>query len=789
MVAGLEAPVIGCMQVYTDNGCPEVDRQEGLNLIREIENAQIRNAQALRMLREGSQDAVNLKEALKALPMDSSLAMQWLAKKFPSVPLEILARVPVAASYDSSSVYWNRRQRRSWLRSKALALHLFSDPSKRFWEVPRADAHCVCVDVQENLMDDSTCAFLQSLALTGKLAAVLGGPPCRTYSLSRYMPPCMPRPVRGRSLETQWGFEYLNPSEREAAQVDGVLMFRMIWLYLIAEAVAEELGKPQPFMGLGHPRDPESWAQPEEMGLDVPPHGFASCWALDAIKSLIQEHKFYLWHFDQGPLGHEKRKPTTVMSSIPAPPDVLVTGPGHGVPDKSIKGNNGVSSTWPSSAWSAWAPGLKSILKREMVSVLDAWSSEKCCVLRDRENFLRHVVQGHVDFRRDCSACLAGAARGERHSRKSVHDAWTLRVDLLGPFAEGADEHGQVRYALTGILTVPDFGRVADAIRASEDIASGEVVEGPMGRHVGVNAQGHRGSLELEIPTSSLGPPPSVPLEAIEEDEDLEGYEPSEPGGSMDVMALEAEGEEDPETEGEARNVARANERWKDAAAALQLQECPTLEVPLLRVLPNKSQQSVAQALAPMITHLRYEGFMIRRLRSDRGREFNNVLVQRLCRQRDLCQTFTQGDDPMQNGRVEGYHARLKGKTRTLLKASSADPRDWPYAMRTAQAAMWAKAMQRFGRSSSYPLPFGTRVKVRTRSWERYGDVWSDRVQDATVLAPSVETCKGHVVRTAAGTLMHTTAVFGGAVQPSPQPVVPASEPLRASARLGPVPV
>ncbi len=92
------------LQVYTDNGCPEVDRQEGLNLIREIENAQIRNAQALRMLREGSQDVVNLKEALKALPIDSSLAMQWLAKKFPSVPLEILARVPVAASYDSSGI-------------------------------------------------------------------------------------------------------------------------------------------------------------------------------------------------------------------------------------------------------------------------------------------------------------------------------------------------------------------------------------------------------------------------------------------------------------------------------------------------------------------------------------------------------------------------------------------------------------------------------------------------------------------------------------------------------------
>ena len=190
-------------------------------------------------------------------------------------------------------------------------------------------------------------------------------------------------------------------------------------------------------------------------------------------------------------------------------------------------------------------------------------------------------------------------------------------------------------------------------------------------------------------------------------------------------------------------------------------------------MLPNKSQQSVAQGLAAMITHLRYEGFMIRRLHSDRGREFKNGLVQRLCRQRDVYQTFTQGDDPQQNGRVEGYHARLKGKTRTLLQAASASPRDWPYAMRTAQAAMWAKAMQKFGRPTWHPLPFGTNVKVRTRSWERFGNVWSGRVQNAVVLAPSVETCRGHVVRTDGGALMHTTAVFRGAVQPSPQPVVP----------------
>ena len=109
--------------------------------------------------------------------------------------------------------------------------------------------------------------------------------------------------------------------------------------------------------------------------------------------------------------------------------------------------------------------------------------------------------------------------------------------------------------------------------------------------------------------------------------------------------------------------------------------------------------------------------------------------------------------------------------------------------MRTAQAAMWAHAVVKFGRPAWQPLPFGTQVRVRTRSWERFGDVWSDRVQVATVLAPSVETCKGHVVRTAAGTLMHTTALFRGAVQLPPVPVVPPDVILPAQAREHPIPL
>ena len=67
--------------------------------------------------------------------------------------------------------------------------------------------------------------------------------------------------------------------------------------------------------------------------------------------------------------------------------------------------------------------------------------------------------------------------------------------------------------------------------------------------------------------------------------------------------------------------------------------------------------------------------------------------------------------------------------------------------MRTAHAALLACALRRLGRQVPSPLPFGAQVRVRARSRER--DLWSDRVQDAVALAPSIETCKGHVVRTA----------------------------------------
>ena len=103
------------------------------------------------------------------------------------------------------------------------------------------------------------------------------------------------------------------------------------------------------------------------------------------------------------------------------------------------------------------------------------------------------------------------------------------------------------------LLTVPDFAKVSEAIRESDDIASGAVATEPSGDDSDkADVRGNNGSVVPEVPLSSLGPPPSMPLRAIEEEEDLEGYEPSDPGDDEDMKALETASEGEPETEAEA---------------------------------------------------------------------------------------------------------------------------------------------------------------------------------------------------------------------------------------------
>ena len=87
-----------------------------------------------------------------------------------------------------------------------------------------ADTVVLELDIQrsaaQNVYNDSLWSLLLRVAREGRLAAVLGAPPCRTMSVLRHRPGG-PRPVR--SPAEPLGLSTRTPSERELVDHDGVV--------------------------------------------------------------------------------------------------------------------------------------------------------------------------------------------------------------------------------------------------------------------------------------------------------------------------------------------------------------------------------------------------------------------------------------------------------------------------------------------------------------------------------------------------------------------------------------
>ena len=81
-------------------------------------------------------------------------------------------------------------------------------------------------------MDSKAYKGMLRLALDGDLAAVVGGPNCRSRSILRHYPGG-PRPVR--SWEEPWGTSQLTEEELNMCLENDIMMWRQIFLYLAAE--------------------------------------------------------------------------------------------------------------------------------------------------------------------------------------------------------------------------------------------------------------------------------------------------------------------------------------------------------------------------------------------------------------------------------------------------------------------------------------------------------------------------------------------------------------------------
>ena len=169
----------------------------------------------------------------------------------------------------------------------------------------------LCVDLQgpvpANLHDKNVYAYLVSLCATGRVRAVVLGPPCRTVSSLRYQGDGGPGVLRDDA--NPYGRPDLAPSDMGLVEGDVTLWFRGLSLFILAEDVREQQGSPtqnnlKTQQGIGRPR--------------MLSHHYFSVFRTRE-RQQFQNHFGInmIIHFDQHPMGHKKRKPTTIATNMP----------------------------------------------------------------------------------------------------------------------------------------------------------------------------------------------------------------------------------------------------------------------------------------------------------------------------------------------------------------------------------------------------------------------------------------------------------------------------------------
>ena len=102
--------------------------------------------------------------------------------------------------------------------------------------------------------------YLLALCASGRVSAILGGPPCRTVSALRYQNDDGPGVLRTDAYP--YGLPTLTPADHELVMGDSILMFRFWSLLIMAEEVRpEEAPETQFFME--QPEDPARYRSSE----------------------------------------------------------------------------------------------------------------------------------------------------------------------------------------------------------------------------------------------------------------------------------------------------------------------------------------------------------------------------------------------------------------------------------------------------------------------------------------------------------------------------------------------
>ena len=358
---------------------------------------------------------------------------------------------------------------------------------------------------------------------------------------------------------------------------------------------------------------------------------------------------------------------------------------------------------------SKWTPMLSTAIK----SAIDCWHkapdqlrlAHLLCSMegkledmteKELKRWAQHVRNGHVPFDKRCRTCVTNAGTGRPHRRVLTPSAYTLSVDIAGPFRRrGLDPDGKYRYALIGSYCMPKI----------------------------------EGYKDIDIPEEfkDEGAGAILPEEEDYLDEEEADDIPASPGDQLEMDQRNEEYQKFYE------------EVYKDVGDPMEYQT-------LLYMIPLKSRlkTDVNAAMRRLYLQLRQEGHPVTRVHSDRARELKSASLRQWLYEKDIWVTTGESQTPQQNGRAEAAVKILKKYTKVLLGASGLPRECWPLAMSYAAHRQRQRALNQ----ASKDPPFGTKVSVKSKVFGTGNSYDLDpRWRDGRFVGYSADVRNGLIVR------------------------------------------
>ena len=571
-----------------------------------------------------------------------------------------------------------------------------------------------------------------------------------------------------------YGRPDLRPEDASLVFKDSVLWFRFLLPYIDSEDVRLPAAAPTALV-LEQPEDPARYRS----AADVEMFGYMAMWRTAEWQAFQAAYNVKMIHLDQGPLGHAKRKPTSLALVLPELEQLNeIRGPAS-----DVDASQGDRKELPlaqrcaeSKTWACWAPGLQlaiAVAVQRWLAHLDGTSSPTTKpVLRPvnavaLESWRQHFLNDHMPARRDCKHCIRSQAGGKPHCRVEHPESYTLSIDLSGRMAAGYNQSKRrCKYMMVGCYTFPVTRSGQPLVPIPNEAAEAE--DHPLPPPDFESHQDVGGDQPCPVPadtcdvdvehmghiSESDGYSPSI-LEAEPFVDGLNSPERAEPSLQPDVSAqpdvqvppevhadpdilceepFEADGHDIPAAVAESAET--SHKVWRRLIEENKNVAVQTLA--FVEVLETRHVDHVMPALARIHARLRALGLPVLRIHSDRARELLAKPVRRWTLDREMITTLTSGNSFKANGRCEAEVGYVKKHIRTLLAATGTDVKHWPLAAIHVGERRLRNQLAILGFPTGKLLRFGAKAFALKKSWRDRYQQWRENREEVVVMGPDV---------------------------------------------------